>query len=890
MNKYLPGTLETLLKEDGVVLKGDGEERKCQCFSPHHDDKNPSMYVNVNKNVYNCFGCKISGTPYTYLHEIRGWDHEDVQATLRDRFGWSKERFEHSYAAHKKQEGERSDRSKGRELKWVEKPSEHNLVCWHRYRNADGQLVVLVGRYLETDPKRVKKKAEEGKNPPKRCTPYIKCKEERGGFWVAWPLNKQLPPAQRIDKRIPYRLPELLETPASAKVWIVEGESCVDSVLANKPESQELACTTIMGAGTTLKAIGEADLSYFAGRKCLLLADTDKEGRKFMTTLGQHLVAMGVETKMILPEGEGAYDIADAIRDGGWENGLKWLNGIGLTEVPDKEAQDFEADDDAVTQMLDNPEFKVLGMMPDQRVAVMNKTSYMTFTFPPAQMHREGTLQTIASNAFWSDYGGLGNSAKRRSYASTIIQAAYSQGIIDIEESMIGRGAYRVRDGRIVWNLGNRIAMPDDKGLLSKEVPLGDADISMAPGRLVRTKHSADAPKYAKELYEALEGYRWQSPRDFRCFAGWIVSSLVGGALDFRTMLWLLAPAESGKTFLWDPVLVNVLGDTLHYYSDTTAAGLVQDVSSASVPVIYDELEPSEGVGVDLKMQAILGAVRQATSGRGSKSRGTPTGVSIKARPRFSLIASSINLPRLNEADASRFVLIRLSEYGVADWEGLEKKIRSAIDIKKMLTVRTWIIRNTSAIAERARELASDMRNSEREISTRQSMIFGALTAGAGWLSGDYEIILPAGARAKENRYGVLETILGTTIRIHGQNDQTLGEILHHAFVKVREEPEDDFGVIDNIRLGRRYGLEMIYDFENKTWELHVAHSLPTLQSLLKNTRWSNIELREYLMTLPGSYTPKLESGHIKRMFCAGVQKPVIAVSDEVLKLVGLVK
>ncbi len=56
-----------------VELKRSGNEYKGCC--PFHGEKTPSFYVNPQKNLYNCFGCGVSGNALTFLK-----DYENMTA------------------------------------------------------------------------------------------------------------------------------------------------------------------------------------------------------------------------------------------------------------------------------------------------------------------------------------------------------------------------------------------------------------------------------------------------------------------------------------------------------------------------------------------------------------------------------------------------------------------------------------------------------------------------------------------------------------------------------------------------------------------------------------------------------------------------------------------
>ena len=56
--------LEELLLADGIKLReGGGSDKMVLCWA--HEEKTPSMSVNVAKGVYNCHGCGAKGNAYS---------------------------------------------------------------------------------------------------------------------------------------------------------------------------------------------------------------------------------------------------------------------------------------------------------------------------------------------------------------------------------------------------------------------------------------------------------------------------------------------------------------------------------------------------------------------------------------------------------------------------------------------------------------------------------------------------------------------------------------------------------------------------------------------------------------------------------------------------------
>ena len=228
--------------------------------------------------------------------------------------------------------------------------------------------------------------------------------------------------------------------------------------------------------------------------------------------------------------------------------------------------------------------------------------------------------------------------------------------------------------------------------------------------------------------------YRWLAPVDGRAFLGWMVTSIMGGALPFRPMLWLQAPGSSGKTFLVTDVMARVFGNLFTKSNDATPAGLAGKMQNNSLPFCLDEFEPEKGD--EAKWTGILKVIRECTSGDMERLRGSAgNDMTISSQPRSSVFLASIYRPRLSRADDSRFFTIRFSQQKVAHWIKVRDGIEKATSADRMLALRTHIIVNTRAIAMKAREIESELLEFDANLDTREAMIIAALTAGRRRLS-----------------------------------------------------------------------------------------------------------------------------------------------------------
>ena len=298
------------------------------------------------------------------------------------------------------------------------------------------------------------------------------------------------------------------------------------------------------------------------------------------------------------------------------------------------------------------------------------------------------------------------------------------------------RGAVLTEAGEVVYNAGDCLLTQDENGLLTHRKPLlisgPDQKEIYLPGPSIAFQDDDRTEQWAREMAKAVLGYRWEERSQGEAFLGWCVTALVGGALTFRPMIWLLGDAGTGKTFLLSDVLKKLMGPLLTDVGSGSEAGFASIAGSASLPFCIDEFELEKGK--EESITKMLNLMRIASGGDSARLRGTSTGGAIICRPRFSLLVSSINKPSLDSASKSRVLNVRLSTTPVADWPKVRDAIYKSLSVERALAIRTFIIRNTPCVVRKAREIEDKL--IVRGVDTRMAKTQSALTAGYCLLSG----------------------------------------------------------------------------------------------------------------------------------------------------------
>lgn len=218
--------LAVAMEREGIKLVGSGPHKMALCC--FHQEKTPSMSVNVDKGTFYCFGCQVGGSVIDFMARRRGVPVRDVIKEL---------------ALKLETEGNSS-------------PIQSQPQATYVYRDDTGKEIFRVLRYPPAPPTNKKTFRQQRKT-------------ENGWAW-----------GMEGVKRILYRLPEINAAKA-APVWITEGEKDADNLVRFGFN----ATTNVGGAGKWMDGYTESLL----GRDVVICGDNDETGKVHVKKVSEAL-------------------------------------------------------------------------------------------------------------------------------------------------------------------------------------------------------------------------------------------------------------------------------------------------------------------------------------------------------------------------------------------------------------------------------------------------------------------------------------------------------------------------------------------------------------------------------------------------------------------------
>lgn len=223
-------------------------------------------------------------------------------------------------------------------------------------------------------------------------------------------------------------------------------------------------------------------------------------------------------------------------------------------------------------------------------------------------------LYRLAPRKFWEDAYGDGGKLPDKQICSMasahLMDACHRRGIY-LPETTRGVGVW-IDDGEVVVNTGDAIYHRGQK----HHPAVFKGQFVYESGPRVMTMNdvplrNADADK-VRQICRMLT---WKKPLFADLLAGWMVIAPVGGALGFRSHIWLTGGSGTGKTTIVSKIIAPVIGQmAIMREGGTTEAAVRKALGKSSRPYFLDEAE-SEGMRAKANMQQILTLARIAASG-----------------------------------------------------------------------------------------------------------------------------------------------------------------------------------------------------------------------------------------------------------------------------------
>lgn len=620
-------------------------EGKEWCVGNLQGEAGKSLKVNLSTGIWSDFSTNESGADlidlYAAMHKISVGDAAKRLLNISQDKPSARKRSEPKVVALPAPEGQDAPRLK---------LDGYDFERQHVYRNKSGEKISIVQIY----------RAPDG------------LKSVRPWLWDGKKfVSKHYPKPRPL-----YNLPDIARYPEKPVV-IVEGEKCAD--VARSIFGHYVATTWSGGA----QSAKHADWSVIGGRSVLIIPDADDAGVDAALEVAKILDDLGCSIKITdVSDRADGWDIADAVNSGlppqdlyayirqktmplaDFKKKNELSQKICITDeivAPNLDGLDNDPLGDGVPasgpsehELERNRNFRFLGINGMKFYFYKYKTSQIV-SFTSEELGKEGPLVMLADKEFWDvEMGCQGKYAFMR---DTLVRISEKY---RFDPRLVRRvGIWKDESGNVI-HLGDKImtefGVVPLSSFKSKHIYEYSEKAIRIPGYRAPLKKEESS-----KLIKFCSGSYWSDPIAPRILAGWIFSSLICASIRWRSHIYIVGPAGSGKTWLMSNIVSKALGDfACHAISSSTEASIRQGLANNMIPVLFDEAEATD-INAGARRDAIFELARQASSSDDSMAitKGSPGGTTKDYFVRSPFLFSSINA-NMNYADESRTTFLYL--------------------------------------------------------------------------------------------------------------------------------------------------------------------------------------------------------------------------------------
>lgn len=571
-------------------------------------------------------------------------------------------------------------------------------------------------------------------------------KTKKDIFPLRWNGSKWYTKAMPSPRPL-YNLDKIAEDKDGKKqVIIVEGCKTAEAAAHYFPN---YIVTTWQGG---CKAVKLADFSSIYGRRVIIFPDADKQidahtndfypwenqpgmkaANQIADILYNHRCNVRIVNTKAMSEIKSGWDIADAL-----EGGMKQADLVDFVRKNIYEYVPVRTDNDEdviepevvirkkeIKVEYDDTYFFCLGVEGKNNY-FYQRTSGQLIAFTPGAYKKENLI-SLAPLAWWEASFPQKNGVDWESAVDWLCRVQEKSGVFD-KKRIRGRGAW-FDDGKPVLHLGTSIFV--DGQIMRIDEFKTNYIYEKAPPLAVKLQ--TVLPKEdAYRLVEICRLARWEKPYYGDLLAGWMFAGMVCGAMPFRSHMYLIGAAGTGKSWILDNIIKPVMGKmALSVSSKTTEPGVREALGGDIMPVIFDEAE-AENKNDRARLQAIFDLARQASSeGAEAIYKGGSNGSGGFAYLcRSSFLFASINNSMSKDADMSRTTVIKLKNaplYGSTE----EKKKDNAQfrELERQVSM-TFTPEYCRCLLTRAIQMIPRMRNCAKIIANICATEYGSRRIG----------------------------------------------------------------------------------------------------------------------------------------------------------------
>lgn len=473
-----------------------------------------------------------------------------------------------------------------------------------------------------------------------------------------------------------------------------------------------------------------------------------------------------------------------------------------------------------------------------------------------ACQHTRLNLMQLAHSTFWLEKAATSKyQVDWEQCAEACMAESRKVGIFD-PAIIRGRGCWLDKD-RFVFHTGRSLLVD------GVQTQLAEIQSDYCYEHRIDLKYQPVAPATAaqgKQVLNLIKMLNWKTQMAAPLIAGWCFIAPICGVLLWRPHVWVSGVAKSGKSWIINNIVGELLGEhAIRPQGSTSEAGLRQHIQSETLPVLYDEAESNDPLGME-RMQKILELIRSSSStGKGQILRGTQHG---KPGHNF-LIQScfclaSIGVAAVDIADISRITVCELYRRPESEREAHFKAVSNealcvltpgfsaAIRARSMHMART-VLQNAAVFTEAVAIKLGDRRQGDQ---------FGTLLAGAYSLAADGVVSLPNALAwvEKQDWLGFMNTesdadeskatnlLLAHHVRVDPVRTFDVGQLIGFA----RRRDESDLKTMAKSHL-TLLGMRVDTVPGREGLHLYVSASHPRLTEIYRMTPWAKKWKHQFL-------------------------------------------